>query len=114
MLNNLNDDQILEYLMTSDYHEEFKNSELKFLLTKFKYFYRLLHGRYTNLKGDSEFKLNNLTKDLENSGKQIYDLQVQNAELKNEIDLNKNKNVIKLTFWERWKGVVDLNKKGRI
>ncbi len=41
----LNDDDILDLLMTSEYETNFSPNETKFLLTKWRYFYRLLKGR---------------------------------------------------------------------
>ena len=38
----LNDDDILEYLMTSDFIENHNPEEYKFLLHKFRFFYRIL------------------------------------------------------------------------
>lgn len=83
MISELKDDEILEFLMTSDFEDDYSPSELKYLLVKWRYFYRLLYGqleRKTTLT-DSEIK------DLKESVEQ-YKLDV--IKLKSEIDSNKN------------------------
>ena len=45
MISELKDDEILDFLMTSDFEDDYSPSELKYLLIKWRYFYRLLHGQ---------------------------------------------------------------------
>jgi hypothetical protein len=43
MISELKDDEILEFLMNSDFEDDFSPSELKYLLLKWKNFYRILY-----------------------------------------------------------------------
>jgi len=49
----IKDEELLDYLMNSDYEEDLNPDELKYLLSKWKYHYRLLHGKNTMLKSES-------------------------------------------------------------
>lgn len=103
MISELKDDEILEFLMTSDFEDDYSPTELKYLLVKWRYFYRLLYGqleRKTNLT-DAEIR------DLKESVEQ-YKIDVAN--LKAEVDSNKNTiNYLKnrkLSFKERLTGKI--------
>jgi len=107
MISELKDNEILEFLMTSDFEGDYSPTELKYLLTKWRYFYRILNGR-------SDRDVQKLEGDLQTIENQIKtkDLQIEN--LKNEIinkddiiTTMKNRN---LTFKERWSGKIILNK----
>ena len=107
MISELKDDEILEFLMTSDFEGDYSPTELKYLLTKWRYFYRILNGR-------SDRDVQKLEGDLQTIENQIKtkDLQIDN--LKNEIinkddiiTTMKNRN---LTLKERWSGKIILNK----
>lgn len=104
MIEELTDDEIIEYLMTSDFVENYRPEEYKFLLLKFKSFYRILYGNFTRVKGDLQFELDK-NKNYANS----LELQLENSQ--NEIsklkdNLNNYKEVRKLTWIERIKGKV--------
>ena len=43
MISELTDEEILEYLMTSDIIENFRPDEYKYLIFKFREIYRVLH-----------------------------------------------------------------------
>lgn len=107
MISELKDNEILEFLMTSDFEGDYSPTELKYLLTKWRYFYRILNGR-------SDRDVQKLEGDLQTIENQIKtkDLQIDN--LKNEIinkddiiTTMKNRN---LTLKERWSGKIILNK----
>lgn len=98
----LSDEKLFEYLMTSDLIESYKPSEWKFLLLKFRYFYKILRGnkeREIENKEDEIIKLKNRIESLE---KKISEEQIKSSNLKNKIDLAKK--VRKLTWKERLKG----------
>lgn len=106
MISELKDDEILEFLMTSDFEGDYSPTELKYLLTKWRYFYRVLNGR-------SDRDVQKLEGDVQNLESKVKskDLQIEN--LKNEainkddiITTMKNRN---LTFKERWSGKIILN-----
>jgi hypothetical protein len=107
MISELKDDEILEFLMTSDFEGDYSPTELKYLLTKWRYFYRILNGR-------SERDVQKLEGDVQSLETQIKTKDFQIGNLKSEIINNddiittmKNRN---LTFKERWSGKIILNK----
>lgn len=104
MIDELTDDQILEYLMTSDFIENYSPEEYKFLLSKFKYFYRILHGRHTLEKGQKDFQIEELNKVIESMKKLIEQEQIKSAQLQDKIDLSAKER--KLTWKERWDGKI--------
>lgn len=107
MISELKDDEILEFLMTSDFEGDYSPTELKYLLTKWRYFYRILNGK-------SDRDVQKLEGDLQTIENQIKTKDLQIGNLKNEIinkddiiTTMKNRN---LTFKERWSGKIILNK----
>lgn len=106
MISELTDDEILEFLMTSDFDEEYKPSEFKYLLVKFRYFYRILHSRNQNTQDDSNFAIKKLNDELEVLKLQIFNEKTENANKQNIIDSLKNR---KLTLKERLTGKINSN-----
>lgn len=100
----LTDEQMIEYLLSSDFIENYKPEEYKFLLHKFRYFYRILHGNHTRIKGDLEFEIKQLNLQIEDAKKQIDAEQIKSASLQNTIDLSKKER--KLTWKERLSGKI--------
>lgn len=105
MISELKDDEILEFLMTSDFEGDYSPTELKYLLTKWRYFYRILNGR-------SDRDVQKLEGDVQTLESQIRSKDLQIGNLKNEIinkddiiTTMKNRN---LTFKERWSGKIIL------
>ncbi len=100
----LTDDELLNYLITSDFIESFSPEEYKFLLVKFRYFYRLQNGRLERNKYDAEGLENDIK-----AAKEKYDAldkyyKVELSDLKYKVALFRNK---KLTIWERITGKID-------
>ena len=62
MISELKDDEIMDFLMTSDFESEYKPEELKYLLYKWRYFYRLLQGNSERLNRTQRLKLRNYNK----------------------------------------------------
>lgn len=85
---NLSDSDLLEILLTSEFDDVQKKEDFKFLLFKFRYFYRNLYSRFGSKSGD----LNSIKKSLEDKisslEKEIDDLKIKNANLQNKIDLS--------------------------
>ena len=107
MISELKDDEILEFLMTSDFEGDYSPTELKYLLTKWRYFYRILNGRLDR-------DVQKLEGDLQTIENQIKTKDLQIGNLKNEI-INKDDTITtmknrNLTFKERWSGKIILNK----
>ena len=106
MISELKDEEILDFLMTSDFEEEYKPSEFKYLLLKWRNFYRILYSRMDlnriNSEGDMRV-IGELTDGLKN---QITELQKNVANRDDIIHSMKNR---KLTFKERLSGKIIIN-----
>lgn len=102
---NLNDKDILEFLLTSEINEEYKPEEYKFLLMKFRSYYKILLSRKNHQIDDLELNLKNYKISIDAKNLEISKLKVSNSNLKNEIELNKKKR--KLTWKERINGEIE-------
>lgn len=94
----LTDDDILDYLMTSEFNEGLTQEEAKFLLLKYRYYYRLSHSKQSRLKEEIEdlnSQIKEIKLDLESANKSIKDLGVQ-------LEAEKNR---KLSWKERLYGI---------
>lgn len=107
MISELKDDEILELLMTSDYEQDYKPEELKYLLLKWRYFYRLLYGKFEVSKTDLTYEIKRLNEELKSKNDMLMDSQIENSKLHDSIHSLKNR---KLTFKERLSGKIILNK----
>jgi hypothetical protein len=105
MISELKDDEILEFLMTSEFENDYSPTELKYLLVKWRYFYRLKQGNLERKTVDFEGQIQNLENKIKASEREKVTLQVELADKQNVIDSMKNRN---LTFKERWKGKIIL------
>jgi hypothetical protein len=103
MILELTDEEILDFLMTSEFEENYKPEELKYLLHKFRYFYRVLNGKYDLIKTDSEFKVDKLLLEVEQKNLQINQILVDKTKLEESILSMKNR---KLTVKERISGKI--------
>jgi predicted RNase H-like nuclease (RuvC/YqgF family) len=95
-------DNDLEYLMTSDFIENYKPDEYKNLLFKFRDFYKLLYNNFKNYKNENELQLNLKESLISSLNTQLYNEKVNNSKLENEI--NQLKNIRKLSWRERISG----------
>lgn len=98
-------DEILEYLMTSDFNEELNKSELKALLIKFREFYRYMYSVKDNRVIDRDFKIKNFEQEITFMKEEVIRLKFRKSELENERNLLKRR---KLTFMERIRGKLDI------
>lgn len=103
MISELNDEQILDLLMTSEFDADLSPSEFKYLLIKWRYFYRILHGRLERTTDDLAFEIKLKENELVDLKKQNYNIMVECADNQNTIHLLKNR---KLTLKERWSGKI--------
>jgi hypothetical protein len=103
MISELNDEEILDFLMTSEFEDNFKPEELKYLLVKFRYFYRLLNGRCEQLSNQKEFEIKKLNEKNEISEDNKKILLSQISSMQNEILELKSR---KLTLKERISGKI--------
>lgn len=105
-MNELSDDEILQFLMTSDLNERFRPEEYKFLIFKYRDFYKILHGKYQLHKIQSE----KIISDLQNSNQQFRS-QITDFEVQKNIAINELESIPKerkLTFKERILGKVKI------
>jgi hypothetical protein len=110
MISELNDEDILDLLMTSEFENNLSPTEFKFLLKKWRFFYRLLHGRLDRTKDDMTYSIDMLKGEVDGLKGQNYDIMVDSAQKQDQIDALKN--VIKnrkLTWKERFTGKIITN-----
>ena len=106
MISELNDEEILNLLMTSEFENNLSPTEFKFLLKKWRFFYRILHGRMDRLKDDLNYNIDMLKGEVEGLKRQNYLVMVESAQRQDLIDILKNR---KLTWKERWTGKIITN-----
>lgn len=98
MITELTDKEILEFLMTSDFQENLSPDELRFLLLKFRNYYRVVSSKNDLLTSDLEiFRKNAQSIDTLNNEK-IQHLSDENSNLSRKLNTIMNK---KLSFKER-------------
>jgi hypothetical protein len=107
MILELNDEEILELLMTSEFSVDLTPKELRYLLYKYRYFYRLLHGRLNRVKTDNEGIIEDLNLKISYLNNSITGLQIEKANKENTIHGLENR---KLTWRERLSGKIITNK----
>jgi hypothetical protein len=103
MISELKDDEILDFLMTSEFEDDYAPSELKYLLVKWRYFYRILHGTSERKTVKFESDIKELAEQLENTKNQLSNLQSEISVKDNIIVSLKNRN---LTWKERFTGKI--------
>jgi cell division protein FtsB len=103
MISELRDEEILDFLMTSDFEQEYKPEEFKYLLMKWRFFYRILNGRYELQKTNSDHDLSSLSEEIKRLKTQISELQTSVADKENQIHQLQNR---KLTLKERMSGKI--------
>lgn len=105
MINKYTDEELLEFLMTSDFNEKYTGKEWKYLLMKYRYFYRLLHGKMETKQVDLQGKIRELEYNLNTLKLENYKILVENAK---QADIINNFKYRKLSFKERWFGKIIL------
>lgn len=103
MISELNDKEILDFLMTSDFEQDYKPEELKYLLTKWRYFYRLLHGKLELTKTENDGEIKKLKEDLKRKSELLTKTQIESSDKSNVIDGLKSR---KLSLKERFQGKI--------
>jgi hypothetical protein len=103
MISELKDDEIMDFLMTSEFEDDYKPEELKYLLYKWRYFYRILSGKTERLKTDNEFEIKELKEKSKFNEDKYQKSLVDVADKQNIIDSLKNR---KLTLKERFSGKI--------
>ena len=103
MISELEDDDILDFLMNSELDGDYSPEELKYLLLKWRYFYRSLHGRLGRIKDDSSGEISKLSDEILNLKNQIMQLQSTAVRTEETVSSLKNR---KLTWKERLSGKI--------
>jgi hypothetical protein len=103
MISNMTDEEILDFLMTSEFENDISPDEFKFLLGKWKYLYRLFYGKHERIKEDLMSEISSIESKLNSAKMENMKLMVESAKKTDMIDSMKNR---KLTFKERWKGKI--------
>jgi len=104
-MRNWSEEKLLNYLMTSDFNENMSPEDMKFLLSKFRYFYRIVSGKSMSIEIEKkrfDFEIEHL--------KTTKDTEIQNISNINHDVTSKYKNLTsrKLTFLERFFGKIRL------
>jgi hypothetical protein len=107
-ISELNDEAVLNFLMTSDFEGDYSPSELKYLLVKWRYFYRLSQGRSEQIKTSSEGDIQKLNNDIEILNNKNYSLSVMLNEKELTISSMEHRD---LTWKERLYGRIILKDK---
>lgn len=110
MIGELTDKEILEFLMTSDFNDNLSPDEAKFLLLKFRYFYRQTSSKNESLSREVESKNKKLEEQEVLSNNRIKDLTIENQTLSAKIDTIMNR---KLTTMERISGKIKVKNEPR-
>lgn len=103
MISELRDEEILDFLMTSEFEGDYSPEELKYLLIKWRYFYRLINGRLERVLTDNEGDVRKLNSNIETLNNKVTNLLVENTNKDNLIDSMMDR---KLTFKERLSGKI--------
>ena len=101
MISELSDEEILNFLINSEFEGDFSAKELKYLLIKWKYFYRVLYGNLERIKDTKDNEIRNLNGEVEILKKNLTITQIERLEKENAVNSLKN---MKLTWKERLTG----------
>ena len=99
----LTDEEILDFLMVSEFDGDYSPDELKYLLLKWRYFYRLFNGRSDRYKSDSEFTIEQLNEQIMSLNNNTIMVEINLAQSEDIINSMKNR---KLTWKERFSGKI--------
>lgn len=105
MISEINDEELLEFLMTSDLLDSYSPTELKYLITKWRYFYRILQGNSRRDYIEMEGRIENLESKVNSTEIDKNNLLSIIAIKQNEIDNMKKRD---LTWKERLTGKIIL------
>jgi hypothetical protein len=102
-MNNLTEENILDYLMTSEFDEGLTPDEFRFLLLKFRNNYRVLFSKNENLKDQIELKSKDIEELKQSNQRKIDSIQIEKVQIQNEYESLKSR---KLSLKERWTGKI--------
>lgn len=99
MIVELTDEEILEFLMTSDLIENYRPDDYKYLIFKFRNFYKILHSKHQLYKTQTEPLIKNLQSSVDNLTRELE--SEKNARRQLDSQLEDVKKPRKLTLKER-------------
>jgi hypothetical protein len=105
-ISELNDEDILNFLMTNEFEGDYSPTELKYLLIKWRYFHRFFQGKSEQIKNYNEGIISDLKEQIKIKDSLIFEKEKDCANKQNTIDQMKQR---KLTFKERWSGKIILD-----
>lgn len=105
MISELTDSEILDFLMTSEFEGDYKPEELKYLLLKWRNFYRVIHGKSEREKENFEYEIKLLKDKLETEERKYTESLVKIADKENIINSMRSRD---LTWKERISGKIIL------
>lgn len=111
MISELSDDEILDYLMNSEFEGDFSPQEARQLMRKWKYFYRVLYGNLERIKDTKENEIRNLRSEVEILKASLTLAQMERLESQTELDQISKR---KLSWKERLTGRIKTENKKNI
>lgn len=102
-ISELSNEDILNFLMNSEFEDDFSPSELKYFLMKWKYFYRVSQGKNEQLRNHYNGVLYALEEKIKIKEAQETELQIRIVEKDKQIESLKKR---KLTWRERFSGKI--------
>lgn len=104
-ISELSDEDVLNFLMTSEFTDDYSPAELKYLLVKWRYFYRLSQGRNEQIKTKGEGDIQQLENEKNILNNTISQLSFRIIDKDKLINSLKDR---KLTIRERFSGKIIL------
>jgi hypothetical protein len=104
-ISELSDEDVLNFLMTSEFTDDYSPAELKYLLVKWRYFYRLSQGRNEQIKVKGEGDIQQLENEKNILNNTISQLSSRVLEKDSLINSLRNRD---LTWKERFSGKIIL------
>lgn len=103
MISKLSDEDALDMLMTSEFNENYTPKQMREMLLKYRYFYRILHSRYERLREDSGFEIERREEVIRDLRGQVASEQMVSATRQDEIDALRGR---RLSWRERLTGKI--------
>ena len=110
MVSELSESEILDYLMTSDFEEGLNPEEFKFLLFKFRNYYKKAVGNLSLEKDKIDSVIRNAEDSRRTIQNQIDEALSQKKDIENKLNYIVNR---KLTFKERFIGKIILDNENK-
>ena len=103
MISKLVDEDALDFLMTSEFEDNYTPREYKEMLLKYRYFYRVLYSKNDRLKEEKESQYDNMSNTISDERMKVLSLQLLCVQKDDEINKLKSR---RLTWKERFSGKI--------